>query len=286
MTIILIILFFFSLIVNYIYLTKKSDAFEIVRDMGIGYNLGNTFDSFNYFGGEINSPDEQITLFGNIVPTKQMINRLKKYGFKTIRFPVTWKNFMDEYGNVDSNWIGIIKEVIDLIMKAKMYCILNIHHDGRFGNWLTKGFASKDIYINFWTQIADLFKDYDEHLIFESMNEVYYVDIKTYNFDYSELLKLNQIFVDTIRNSGKYNKQRLLLIAGAYDDIEWTCSSDYKMPIDPFNKLAISIHYYNPSDFTKNPYFDTWTWTDNNGYTIIYKPSLDWGNGDEYVQIF
>ena len=127
---------------------------------------------------------------------------------------VTWKNFMDEFGNVDSIWMDSIKEVIDIIINAKMYCILNIHHDGRYGNWLTKGMESKEIYINLWTQIANAFKDYDDHLILESMNELYYTDKITHNYDYTELLNLNQIFIDTIRNSEKYNKQRLLLIAG------------------------------------------------------------------------
>ena len=44
------------------------------------------------------------------------------------------------------------------------------------------------------------------------------------------------------------------------------------MPLDPYQKLAVSIHYYNPSDFTKNPYFEEWSWTDNDGYTYIFKP--------------
>ena len=183
--IILLILLVLSLTLNYLYEIKDSNSFEIVRDMGIGYNLGNTFDSYSYFIGEvgIKDPNDQITLNGNIIPTKYMINKIKRYGFKTIRFPVTWTNFIDELGNIDSNWMKLIKEVIDLIMNEKMYCILNIHHDGKYGNWLTKGMKYKDIYINLWTQIADSFKDYNEHLIFESMNELYYTDIETNGYN-------------------------------------------------------------------------------------------------------
>ena len=286
LSIVLSLLFSFSLFLNYLYIVKKRDAFEIVKDMGIGYNLGNTFESYSFYGEAIKNPNDQITLKGNIAPTKQMIKKIKKYGFKTIRFPVTWKYFIDEFGNIDSNWIKAIKEIIDIIMSAKMYCILNIHHDGKYGNWLSKGMVSKDIYINFWTQLANIFKDYDDHLIFESMNEVYYLDENTHDYDFTELLNLNQVFVNAIRNSEKFNKERLLLVAGAYDDIEWTCSSDYIMPIDPYNKLAISIHYYNPSEFTKNPYFETFIWVDNNNVTIINEPTLEWGNGDEYIKIF
>ena len=67
---------------------SSKNSLEIVEDMGIGYNLGNTFDSYD-FKKEINTPEEQITLMGNILPTKNMIKKIKKYGFKTIRFPVT-----------------------------------------------------------------------------------------------------------------------------------------------------------------------------------------------------
>ena len=81
--------------------------------MCIGYNLGNLFDSYNN-SIKINNPDEQITLLGNPLPTKKLISNIKKSGFKTIRFPVTWINFIDEYGNVNKEWMLRIKEVIVL----------------------------------------------------------------------------------------------------------------------------------------------------------------------------
>ena len=253
-------------------------------DMGIGYNLGNTFDSYSIFGG-INTPNDQITFKGNKAPTKDMIKRIKKYGFKTIRFPITWKYFIDDNGNVNPDWMNCIKEVIDLIIKENMYCIINIHHDGKYGNWLSKGLDPKNKFINLWKQIANEFKDYDDHLIFESMNEVYYENSKTYTYNYTKLFILNQAFVDTIRSSGGNNIERLLLIAGAYDDIDWTCSSDYKMPKDPYNKLAVSIHYYVPSEFTKDTYFEPYTFLDSNGIFIKYEPKVKWGDIDEYYKM-
>ena len=281
---ILLTIFFISLILDYLSNIKTKNAMEVVMDMGIGYNLGNTFDSYSIFGG-INTPNDQITFYGNKVPTKDMIKRIKKYGFKTIRFPITWKYFIDDNGNVNPDWMNCIKEVIDLIIKENMYCIINIHHDGKYGNWLSKGLDPKNKFINLWKQIANEFKDYDDHLIFESMNEVYYEDSKTATYNYTKLFILNQAFVDTIRSSGGSNIERLLLIAGAYDDIDWTCSSNYKMPIDPSNKLAISIHYYLPTDFTKDTYFEPFSWIDNNGIEYKYKPTLKWGHIDEYYKM-
>ena len=118
--------------------------------MGIGYNLGNTFDSYSNYLNEINTPEEQITLNGNTLPTKNMIKKLKKYGFKTIRFPVTWLHFTDDYGNINSEWMLLVKEVVDLIIKQKLYCILNVYNDGYYGNWLAMGIEAKDKFINLW----------------------------------------------------------------------------------------------------------------------------------------
>jgi len=131
-----ILILLFIIILDCLYLCSNKNSIEIVRDMGIGYNLGNTFDSYS-FSFEPNTPEEQITLLGNTLPTKKMIKKIKKNGFKTIRFPVTWMYFIDDYGNINSDWMLLIKEVVDLIVNAELYCILNIQNDGIYGNWLS-----------------------------------------------------------------------------------------------------------------------------------------------------
>ena len=132
---ILLIILLFLLIINYLYLTSSRNSLEIVIDMGIGYNLGNTFDSYDLLK-EINYPEEQIILNGNTLSTKKW---LKKYDFKAIQFSVTWILFIDDYGNINSDWMLLIKEVVDLIINAELYWILNIYNDGNYGNWLYLG---------------------------------------------------------------------------------------------------------------------------------------------------
>ena len=56
-----------SLILDYLWSSQKENSFEIVRKMGIGYNLANTFDSLSIFK-VLETPDEQIELNGNIAP--------------------------------------------------------------------------------------------------------------------------------------------------------------------------------------------------------------------------
>lgn len=270
----LIIFFFFSLILNYISFSEKKTAIEIVNDMGIGYNLGYSFDCYDD-SKEIKNPDEQITLLGNSIPTKKLINNIKKYGFKTIRLPVTWIYFLDKFGNIDSEWMSRVKEVVEWIIENNMYCILNIYNDGLPGNWLSNGINAREKFINLWKQIGEEFKDFNEYLIFESMNRVsyYYRNNFDYLFDYSTLLNFTQSFVDIIRNSGGYNNERLLLISGANNHLQLTCFGSYKMPIDPSNKLAISIHYYVPDGFTSVPY--------ENDFGYLEK----WGNDVNYNEL-
>ena len=167
--IILIFLFIITLILNYLSnISANKSSIQIMNEMGIGYNLGNSFDSY-LIGKKIKSPDEQITLLGNPIPNKNLIINLKKSGFKTIRFPVSWTNFIDEFGNVNQEWMKRVKEVVKWIINKKLYCILNIHDDGDDDS------KKKDKYINLWRKIAEEFKDFNENLIFELKNKPKFV---------------------------------------------------------------------------------------------------------------
>lgn len=249
LTLILLLILIFSLLFNYLSFSYKMTSFEIVNDMGIGINFGNTFDCFVPYKN-ISSPEEQITLLGNSFPTKKMILNIKKSGFKTIRLPITWLNFMDELGNINSEWISQIKEVVQWVINNNMYCIINVHHDGKSGNWLSRGLISKNKYDKLWTQIAKEFKDFNEYLIFESMNEVEFVT-ESGDYDYETLHILTQSFIDIVRNSGGINSKRFLIISGANTEIYLSISEDFKLPSDPVNNFGVSIHYYYPYEYTK-----------------------------------
>jgi len=268
-----------SLIFNYLYFISKKSAIDIVNDMGIGYNLGNVFDCYST-SEEIKTPDEQITLWGNSPPNKQLFKFLKKSGFKTIRIPITWMHFMDESGKVNPLWMSRVKEVVKWIIDANMYCIINMQNDALAGNWLSEGLASKNKYKYLWEQIANEFKDFDdEYLLFEALNlGSYYIDGI---YDYKTLFNLSQTFVDSVRNSGGKNKERLLVLSGADKNIDLTCSDDYIIPKDPSNKLAISVDYYYPQTFALEPDRNPWTYIQD---SIVYEipSSTKWGDAGHY----
>ena len=246
--IILIIVFVISIILSLLSLDSKKTAFQLVKEMSLGYNFANNFECYNQFE-EIRTPKEQITSWGNPAPTKKMIKNLKKYGFKTIRLPITWINFIDKLGNIDINWILSIKEVVDWVIKDyNMYCIINVHNDCKDDNWLSQGINAKNMFIQLWNQIAKEFINYDEHLLFESMDNPNFYYNSGNGYDFNTLLILNQAFIDTVRNSGGNNKYRLLLISGGDSQID-LLSSNYKIPKDPSNKIALTINYFNPYSF-------------------------------------
>ena len=60
---------------------------------------------------------------------------------------------------------------------------------------------------------------------------------------------INQNFVNTVRNSGGNNPKRHLLISGYNTGIDLTCDTMFKMPTDPANRCAVSVHYYTPAGF-------------------------------------
>jgi len=74
---ILPIIFIVLLMLDYLNNIAKKTSIQIVNEMGIGYNLGHSFDSY-LKSNTIKNPDDAITLFGNPIPTKNMIANIKK----------------------------------------------------------------------------------------------------------------------------------------------------------------------------------------------------------------
>ncbi len=234
-----------------------------VENMGTGWNLGNTLDPTNCTW--VSDDLEYETAWGNPKATKELIQFVKSEGFDTIRIPTTWGDHTegDDY-TIKQPWFDRVQEVVDWAIEEDMYVILNIHHED---SWLTKASTDYDgtmkKYRAIWTQIADRFKDYDEHLIFESMNEIGFDDLGVEKG--CELMnKINGEFTDLIRNSGSNNKERYLLLAGYWTDIDNTIKGGIKMP-DGDDRTILSVHYYSPSTFAIADLTSTWGYQESWG---------------------
>ena len=62
---------------------------------------------------------------------------------------------------------------------------------------------------------------------------------------------LNQLFVDIVRNSGGNNAKRHLLVEIYNTNLEYAYDPLFKMPNDPANRLALTVHYYTPANWVE-----------------------------------
>ena len=222
--------------------TAGTDSFQdlnrqqITEAMGVGYNLGNSLEANS--GG---TPNE--TAWGNPVLTKKFVLAAKAAGFQSIRIPVSYLSKIDDNNGykIDSAWLDHVQEVVDYCVQNDMYAIVNMHGDGYTtvsGGWLLCASSDqtkiKAKYKACWEQIADRFKNYDEHLIFESMNEEFDGTYGTPNKTaYNNINDYNQIFVDTVRQTGGNNDRRWLLIPGWNTNINYTADNyGFVLPTD------------------------------------------------------
>ena len=247
-------------------------AQDFVEQLGIGWNLGNSFDPVDCTWLADDMDLEYETAWGNPKVTKELIRYIRSEGFTTIRVPVTWKNHVGaapDYA-IRGEWFDRVQQVVDWCLEEDMYVILNMHHESA---WLTN--ASKDYdqtmiqYRAIWTQIATRFQDYDEHLLFESMNEIGFDDLGDTE-GCALQNRINAEFTELIRNSGGHNPERYLLLAGYWTDIDKSCEGTI-LPED--DRVILSVHYYAPAAFAIADRSSSW------GYQET------WGTEDDFAYL-
>ena len=280
-------------------------ATDAVKNMGVGWNLGNTLDSNS---GDINNmwiecftsrtPSDYETAWRQVITTPELIKMMKDAGFNAIRVPVTWYPHMEATFNsvkyvsstqtltpwdrtndpigtkIQKAWMQRVHEVVDYVISQGMYCILNIHHDTGSANtaWLIASESDyaqqKDCFMAIWQQIAEDFKDYDEHLLFEGYNEM--LDpYRSWNFAsfetpsrydntvatsaYNAINSFAQSFVDVVRATGGNNSQRNLIVstysassgAGSWNQHLQDPLKYMKRPNDEVeNHIIFEVHSY------------------------------------------
>ncbi|HJI26858.1 MAG TPA: cellulase family glycosylhydrolase [Oscillospiraceae bacterium] len=250
---------------------KNADTEAILEDMGLGWNLGNSLDATGGSGLDTE------TSWSNPKTTQALIDKVKSLGFNTVRVPVSWgKHVSGDNYTIDSAWLARVKEVVDYCYKNDMYVILNIHHDTKSSESASgagyyprsSAYSSSEKFVtSVWSQMSEYFKDYDYHLIFETLNEPRLIgtgcewwfdkwNIPSEVKDAIDCInKLNQKAVDTIRDTGSNNKGRLIMCPGYDASIDGATVSGFKLPTDISgnkNRIAVSVHAYSPYNFAMN----------------------------------
>ncbi|ORX83528.1 endoglucanase [Anaeromyces robustus] len=232
-------------------------SIEFAKQLGFGWNLGNTLEACgDWINGKTTQQYE--TAWGNPVTSEKLIKAVKSYGFNTIRIPVAWSNLMLADYTINPLLLNRVAEVVGYVVNNDMYAIMNIHWDMGWFSWFSEPEKEEEAfkkYTKVWTQISEHFKDFSDHLIFESLNEQGCWDNvwNTYNNNgskskaYDLLNNINQRFVDIVRASSGNNPNRYLLLAGYCTGLDLTMDEAYVFPKD--DKLMVSVHYYSPSTF-------------------------------------
>lgn len=192
------------------------------------------------------------TLWGNPVTTKALIKAVKDKGFNAIRVPITYYDHIFSDGTIDKDWLNRIDEIVNYIIDNNMYCIIDVHHDTGANGWLRADLSDIDKHSaslsSIWSQVADYFKNYDNHLLFEGFNEILNSECK-WNYAGDDAYKatniLNQVFVDTVRRSGGNNASRYLIVSTYAASAEVNVMNGFKLPTDSAkDRLIASVHSY------------------------------------------
>lgn len=231
---------------------RRKEGMRFVQALGNGINIGNSLDAT---GVREHMPEavatDYETYWHNPPIRQELFRAVREAGFKSVRIPVTWDEHLDEEGNIEQAWMDRVQEVVDMAMYEDLYVILDTHHE----MWLDmKPEREKEIserLATVWMQIAERFREYDEKLLFEGMNEPRQ---RGTEYEWTEGTKelqemtnrLNRVFVDTVRAAGGENEDRYLLIcpyANRYEAEALEALQYIK------GHVIVSVHAYIPYSF-------------------------------------
>lgn len=238
-------------------------ASRVARQMGVGWNLGNTMEANQTdLGAE--------TAWQNTRTTQALIDFVKAQGFSSVRIPTSWYVHCDKRSmQIDPRWMARVREIVDYCIHDSLYVVLNDHWDG---GWLEDSFcdvsaatvcAKSDTLRAIWRQVASEFQSYDEHLLFAGLNE------PSHSYDNGHftdemvkaLLSYEQTFVDAVRTTGGNNRCRILVVQGPATNIDETVKPTYayQLPTDVVpERMMVEVHYYDPWNFCGMEQDETW----------------------------
>ncbi len=257
---------------------RDISAKELVAEMTAGWNLGNTLEATSAEGLASE------TSWGNPKVTKELIDAVCEKGFDSIRIPITWGNHVSEGPDytIDPAWMDRVEEVVNYALDDGMYVLIDSHHEEFWRIPDPEHIEAVDAEnIAIWKQVAERFKDYGDHLVFEGLNEP---RTKGSEKEWSGgtpeerecVSRLNKSFVDTVRATGGNNEKRLLLVTTYADSSLAQAVASLEIPED--DHIGVAIHAYEPYAFTyaNGESWELFKWDGSqNGGIIKLMVSLD-----------
>ncbi|MGB7567710.1 MAG: cellulase family glycosylhydrolase [Chitinivibrionales bacterium] len=259
---------------------------QYVKNMFLGWNLGNTFDGSGTETG-----------WGNPVTTQAMIDTVHAKGIKTLRIPVTWSSHFGAAPTytITPAFIQRLAEVVNYALNDSMYVFINTHHDGWYNLGATGTTATTIAteVATLWSQIATYFKSYSDYLSFEIFNEPNAGAANQYgggdSTSRTNLANYQTAAVNAIRATGGNNATRMIILQGISASPIQASLATIPM-VD--NNCIVSVHTYDPTGFSLSGSPTTWgstsdsqevvrnlnnlqTWLATKGQVIVLG---EWGN--------
>jgi endoglucanase len=216
-------LFFVVLGVN---AQNREKAFTINEKLGRGINYGNMFEA----------PSE--TEWGN--PWKpEYAGIIAELGFNHVRIPIRWepagRSLSTPPYTINSSFLNRIEQVVDSALSNGLFAIINMHHHEAL---YESPDAQKARFLAQWEQISTFFKDYPDSLLFEILNEPH----GNLTAD-----KWNELYPQALSKIRETNPERVVMIGmpeyGGLGGLS-------KLQIPDDEHVILTVHYYNPFQFT------------------------------------
>lgn len=207
--------------------SQNTPAHDINTLLGRGINMGNAFEAPTESG------------WGN--PWKpEYFEDIAELGFDHVRIPISWET--DERSlktapyTIKETFLEQIEVVVNKAIDEGLIAVINMHHHKEF---IADPYGQKDRFLAMWEQIAEKFKDFpNDKLLFEVMNEP--TDALTPEI-------WNDMFAEGLSVIRESNPNRTVFLGVA----EFGGLSGVPKLIFPEDdNIILSIHYYNPFQFT------------------------------------
>jgi endoglucanase len=185
---------------------------------------------------------------------------IKEAGFSGVRIPIRWSAHagVDSPYTIHKNFKDRVDWAVHQALTNELAVVINIHH---YEEIMSEPEQHRERFLALWKQITEHYLDQPDDLLFEVMNEPHD------NF-VAELW--NEYLLEAIDTIRAIDPERTLIIGTA----EWGgIGSLSKLDIpDSLDNIIVTVHYYNPFEFTHQGAewvdgSDDWMGTTWRGYT-------------------
>jgi len=196
--------------------SARAAAFELNRRLGRGVNLGNALEA----------PREGE--WGVV---------LKEAYFQLIN-PIRWSAHADpvEPYTIAASFFERVDWAVEQALSRGLLAVINVHH---YEELMQDPGPHAERLLALWKQIAERYRDYPPELLFEILNE------PSGKLDAVEWNRLLEEAIGAIRET---NPDRAIIVGPAFWNSVYSLRL-LKLPEED-DRLIVTVHYYNPFQFT------------------------------------